>query len=405
MRALVLILAGTSLFAAGARADIVVPGADGSDGAFSPTSSVVVDLSLAATGTWDGPNTSPGNGVYDPEKWAVVFRYSSVNVPSGVTVTFLNHPSGAPVVWLVSGGATIAGTVSLDGQSYRNDGVRTTPGPGGFPGGKQRTVTGWGRGAGPGGGNHSSNSGQPGVFATGSGSYGNSALLPLIGGSGGSGDDWTEVRSGAAGGGAILIASNSSIAVANSGVVRARGGAGYAYNSDSNHWSGSGAGGAIRLVADSVTVGGSVNAEGGQGGHWGGSGRIRIEANTIQGNGPINPSASTAVAGSTALIWADDLAPRIRVTSIGTAPVPADPSPRLPTSDVDLDVTNPITITIAAENVPTDWNMSVRVTPIDGSQQTASAVFVSGDLASSIWQAQITVPIGKSAVQVRASAP
>lgn len=243
------------------------------------------------------------------------------------------------------------------------------------------------------------------MYATGSGSYGNSALLPLIGGSGGSGDDNGEVRSGGAGGGAILVACNSSISVTNSGVVRARGGAGHAYNSSAHLWSGSGAGGAIRLVAESVTVGGSANAEGGQGGNWGGPGRIRIEANTIQGNGPINPSASTAVVGSTALIWADDLAPRIRVTSIGTAPVPADPSPRLPTSDVDLDVTNPVTITITAENVPTDWNMTVRVTPIDGSQQTASAVFVSGDLASSTWQAQITVPIGKSAVQVRASAP
>lgn len=402
MRALVLILAGTSLFAAGARADIVVPGADGSDGAFSPTGSVVVDLSLAPTGTWDGPNTSPGNGVYDPEKWAVVFRYSSVNVPSGVTVTFLNHPSGAPVVWLVSGGVTIAGTVSLDGESAATVGAPATPGPGGFPGGKRRTVTGWGRGAGPGGGNHSSGEGEGGVFATGSRTYGNASLLPLIGGSGGSGDDYTGHRGGGAGGGAILVASNSSIAIASSGSVRTRGGAGDDGNA---HESGSGSGGAIRLVAESVTVGGSANAEGGQGGNWGGPGRIRIEANTIQGNGPINPSASTAVVGSTALIWTDDLAPRIRVTSIGPAPVPADPSPRLPTSDVDLDVTNPITITIAAENVPTDWNMTVRVTPIDGSPQTASAVFVSGDLASSTWQAQITVPIGKSAVQVRASAP
>lgn len=227
--------------------------------------------------------------------------------------------------------------------------------------------------------------------------------MPLIGGSGGSGDDNGEVLSGAAGGGAILVASNTTVTIASSGAVQARGGSGHGI--DGNRQSGAGAGGAIRIVADAVTVSGILNAEGGQGGNWGGPGRIRIEANTIQGNGPINPSASTAVAGTTALVWPEDLSPVIRVTSIGTAPVPTDPSPRLPTSDVDLDVTNPITITIAAENVPTDWNMTVRVTPIDGTQQTATAVFMSGDLSSSTWQAQITVPIGKSAVQVRASAP
>lgn len=399
MRALVLILAGTSLLAAGARADIVVPGADGSDGAFSPTSNVVVDLSLAPTGAWDGPNTSPGNGVYDPEKWAVVFRYSSVNVPSGVTVTFLNHPSGAPVVWLVASGVTIAGTLQLNGESTTSAERPTVPGPGGFAGGKRQTNTGRGRGAGPGGGNWS-NIGFGGSHQN---SYGNASVVPLIGGSGGSGDDNGEVLSGAAGGGAILVASNTTVTIASSGAVQARGGSGHGI--DGNRQSGAGAGGAIRIVADAVTVSGILNAEGGQGGNWGGPGRIRIEANTIQGNGPINPSASTAVAGTTALVWPEDLSPVIRVTSIGTAPVPTDPSPRLPTSDVDLDVTNPITITIAAENVPTDWNMTVRVTPIDGTQQTATAVFMSGDLSSSTWQAQITVPIGKSAVQVRASAP
>lgn len=402
MRALVLILAGTSLLAAGARADIVVPGADGSDGAFSPTSNVVVDLSLAPTGAWDGPNTSPGNGIYDPEKWAVVFRYSSVNVPSGVTVTFVNHPSGAPVVWLVASGVTIAGTLQLNGESTTSAERPTVPGPGGFAGGKRRTNTGWGRGAGPGGGNHSNNAGQGGSYQF---SYGNASVLPLIGGSGGSGDDNTDVFSGAAGGGAILVATTTSMTIASSGAIQARGGSGHTVSGDNNRECGGGAGGAIRIVADALTVSGILNAEGGQGGNWGGPGRIRIEANTIQGNGPINPSASTAVAGTTALVWPEDLSPVIRVTSIGTAPVPTDPSPRLPTSDVDLDVTNPITITIAAENVPTDWNMTVRVTPIDGTPQTATAVFMSGDLSSSTWQAQITVPIGKSAVQVRASAP
>ena len=99
-------------------ADLVIPGADGSDGAFSPTQSIEIDLSQAVTGTWDQPSPQPGKGIYDPEKWAIVFKYSSVNISSGVTVTFKNHPSFAPVVWLVSGPVTISGNVYLNGQNY-----------------------------------------------------------------------------------------------------------------------------------------------------------------------------------------------------------------------------------------------------------------------------------------------
>ena len=69
---------------------------DGSDGVFSPQFDTVVDLGFAATGSWDTPGD--GNGVYDPVRWVVVFKYTAINIPPGLTVTFINHPSGAPVV-------------------------------------------------------------------------------------------------------------------------------------------------------------------------------------------------------------------------------------------------------------------------------------------------------------------
>ena len=96
-----------------AFAQLIIP-SDGSDGAFNPVANVEIDLSQAVTGTWSNPSPSSGNGIYDAEKWAIVFKYSSVNIPSGVTVTFKNHPSHAPVVWLVQGSVNIAGTVSVD---------------------------------------------------------------------------------------------------------------------------------------------------------------------------------------------------------------------------------------------------------------------------------------------------
>jgi len=113
-------------------ASIVVPGADGSDGAFAPGGSIEIDLGLATTAAWDTPGT--GDGVYDPDQWAVVFKYSSVHVPAGATVTFKNHPGNPPVVWLVSGNVEIDGTVQVNGRQAQN-GFPGIPGPGGFSGG------------------------------------------------------------------------------------------------------------------------------------------------------------------------------------------------------------------------------------------------------------------------------
>lgn len=97
----------TLLFAAlalPATAQLNIP-SDGSDGAFAPTADIEIDLGQAITGTWSDDNAGSdiGKGIYDPAQWAVVFEYSSINIPAGVTVTFKNHPSNPPVIWLVSG--------------------------------------------------------------------------------------------------------------------------------------------------------------------------------------------------------------------------------------------------------------------------------------------------------------
>ena len=98
------------------HANINIP-SDGSDGNLIVTANTVIDLSEAVSGTWDANNTAnAGKGIYDPAKWAVVFKYRSVSVAAGATVTFKNHATRAPVVWLVQGDVTINGTVSLDRQ-------------------------------------------------------------------------------------------------------------------------------------------------------------------------------------------------------------------------------------------------------------------------------------------------
>ncbi len=185
-----------------ALADINIP-SDGSDGSLVVDSDTVIDLGEAATGAWNVNNSAnAGKGIYDPEKWAVVFKYSSVTVSQGATVTFKSHPSRAPVVWLVQGDATITGRVSLDGQGGQTPPKLAEPGPGAWLGGMgffTSDLTG-SAGFGPGGGRPAGRAGggshgTPGLGHGGdygplepAPTYGNPSGLPLLGGSGGGGE-------------------------------------------------------------------------------------------------------------------------------------------------------------------------------------------------------------------------
>ena len=219
-----------------ATAALLVPGTSGpgadSDGELSITANTVIDLSKATVGTWNQDNTAnQGNGVYDPEKWAVVFKYSRVTIGKDAMVTFKNNATRAPVVWLVSGSVGINGNLDLSGQSAANvwasepvgyayhwlhrplGGVPTEPGPGGFRGGaawRDGNVLN-GPGFGPGGGTlfgsgaawgYNQNLGLSAGFGSegsrwdpnglGGLKYGNPSLIPLIGGSGGGGNNNNE---------------------------------------------------------------------------------------------------------------------------------------------------------------------------------------------------------------------
>ena len=222
---------------------------DGSDLAldvpsYSPATTTI-DLRLATIGTWDQAGT--GHGVYDPDKWVVVFKYTSVNIASGKTVNFINHPSGAPVVWLVRDAVRIDGSVSIVGIGYQN-GSTANGGPGGFAGGRgyiSESNRGW-AGLGPGGGGYTAaGAGGAGYAFPGAGtvpgiSYGNQRILPLFGGSGGGGRT-NSSYGGGGGGGAILIACAGTVNIA--GGVNADGGGSNA---------GGGSGGAIRIIANRV---------------------------------------------------------------------------------------------------------------------------------------------------------
>ena len=417
---------------------------DGTDGALDlPTSPGVcvggvivsnvctIDLAQAVTATWNTAGT--GVGVYDAAKWAIVLKYSSVNIDAGTTVEFLNHPSRAPVVWLVDTNATINGVVDLNGSNDTGTLSQfSEPGPGGFRGGRAPAPNNnASAGLGPGGGNAISNSGCGGSYGFVGGSsgcgiigptYGSDRVLPLIGGSGGGGDGNSSVYGGGAGGGAILIAADETITLG--GTIQANGGNGAGTG---------GSGGGIRLIADSVTdpnfpsgPNGLLRAFQGAGANNnGGAGRIRVEANSITLSDPSGPQRTTGEpcigAGCTcapitctgmAEIWPDPSTnpPSVQITNVAGVTAPADPRSdfNFPNQDVRMADNNPVTVTIQAQNVPIDgsWDVKVRVVPKGGlilglSEYCAGSPV--GDVSSSTWTASVPFPNADSAAQVRAS--
>jgi hypothetical protein len=359
------------------RAQISVPCADGSDGALDLTSGTnVINLANAITGIWTNSSGSPGNGIYDPAQWAVVFKYSSVNIASNTMLTFTNHPTHAPVVWLVNGNVTINGNLNLDGQPGNSDPLNLPePGPGGFRGGGG-PLYGAGPGFGPGGGNGG------GTYY---GSYGNPQIIPLIGGSGGSGG-WADINGGG-GGGAILIAATGTITV--NGYCHADGGA-PAYTSSI------GSGGAIRLVANKISGDGTVEALGGDGGTGAYSGRIRLEANSVSGGLTINPITAGVTPANPATVFPATNAPTVTVYSVAGLTAPSDPKAIMSpsTSADDLTLVNPtaVNIVLQTQNFPTNGTVTVFIKPRNSSQTTLTAAYVSGNTNSALWQVSTTLP-------------
>lgn len=364
---------------------------DGSDQALTvaPNQNKVIDLNLAITG--NGLTTpGQGNGVYDPVRWAVVFKWTSVDIGAGATVTFINNKSNAPVIWLCQGSATINGTIDIRGNDATNTSLRAAGGPGGFAGGLSDT---WGANPGQGYGGGSGNY-TGGSFATlglndSQGRYGTTDLLPLIGGSGGG---RAGGGNGGGGGGAILICANTSIVVASTGSIDARGGAG----------SNAGAGGGVRLVSNQLNISGKVYAFGPN--SQGGNGYNRFEGNTVNANGAdINPVASVIQGiSNNPLIFPDNLAPTCTIQSIAGFAVGTDPSGNPVLPDLTVTTGGNVEVVIATTNVPQSWTVTVRVVTAGKEPATyTNAVF---DVPGR-WKATVNLPDGGSVLVVRAAAP
>lgn len=347
-------------------------GSTGADGPFNPTANTVVTL--------------PPNGV---------LNYTTINIPSGVTVTFLKNAANTPVYMLATGDVTIAGTISVNGSNGTS--IPGQGGPGGFNGAYGCTMVDLGGiGLGPGGGSsgtfscvwNGSHAGGGGGFATagasgcgtGGGTYGNAKLIPLIGGSGGGGGGGASnpVYSGGGGGGAILIASSGSIIF--SGVISANGGSGYA------PLGAGGSGGGIRLIANTISGSGNITALGSScSGNCpqGGVGRIRLEAYTNNNTISANPAYSFSNTPGNVFPPAP---PSLTITSIAGYSPPATPTGSYSQPDIPLpsSTINPITVNVSASNIPDGTTVTILSIPQYGSATSANPILSNSTASASV---------------------
>jgi hypothetical protein len=397
-------------------------GSTGTDGTFNPTVSQTL--------------TVPESGV---------FNFTTVNIPSGVTIKFSQNSRNTPVTILASGNVVINGSINVDGESGAStSGSGGDGGPGGGKGGNSgifntstqfRTgLPGDGPGGGLGGGNGSNFTGSGGcggfsspglnspvssttVNGANGPKYGLKSLVPLIGGSGGGGASSGNLTGfgggfGGGGGGAVLIASSGSITFS-SATISAIGGLGaqrVTGNGSTSVYGGSGSAGAIKLVANTISGSVTINIYGREtsGGFcYSAGGYLRIE--TFTGNLTLNLS-SGAVPGVVSRSNPQPLLPanppRIRIVSIGGITAPAnprgsfqdDPDIVVPTSQV-----NPVTVVLEGINIPLGTIVRLTLTPESGSRVITFSTALSGTVAASTATASIAIPDGVSVLLASAT--
>jgi len=332
-----------------------------------------------------------------------VLNYTTVNVPVNKELFFKRNLLNTPVYLLAQGAVTIAGRIDLTGSQYE-------PGPGGFAGGSwapySPVLPGFGPGAGP------QLDGNP------NGKWvGPLSLVPLIGGSGGAGGGCADSPNygahGGGGGGAVVIASSTSVMITG-GTIAANGGSfGFSPGCGPASW-GFGSGGSIRVMGNTVTVTGSLQASGGC--NFSGScyppfpGVIRLEApaGALSFTGSAAPAAVLSTINPVILPSAPS---SLSITSVGGYPVPSYAGQRVDTVDLLLptQLPDPINVVVAASNIPVGTPVQINfgttnagtVTPgtLTGTLSSSSAtVQVSGlnrtQLAYLFVSATVAVPQG-----------
>ena len=206
---------------------------------------------------------------------------------------------------------------------------------------------------------------------------------------------------GGGGGGALLIAASGTVNI--TGTISANGGDADWFRSDNNYndsYSGGGSGGAIRIIATTVSGDGNLHAMSGRGYSTfntqvhASDGRIRIETESLKFMGRSDPRYVLGAPGSLYL----EGRPSVRIVSVGEQGVPAQPSGSSDVTFADT-LTSAVNISLQASNVPLGTVVSVNVIPVAGSLVRVDSTPLAGSVASSTATASVTLPAGPSTLQ------
>ena len=357
-----------ALFGATGLATAQTPWTAGSDG-----SDLALDYSKEPAGIYVfSPATLPNPLAANHGS---VYKFSTINIPAGITVKLSGQVLSGPQYWLSKGDVNIAGVVDLSGAAgyaptnLISNRTPAIPGPGGFPGG----VGGSGatgspypveNGQGPGAGVAACLTGgyTGNVQYAGGGQFtGNQFLVPLIGGSGGAGSDWggTFGYGGGAGGGTLLIASDTTVTV--NGSITAAGGDPGSF-SDQN--GGAGSGGAIRLAATTIAGTGTLTAASGNNNglsdcRAASKGTVRLEAFNQQFAGTV---AGTQYSGTPYLTFAPNgTEPLLTVVTVDGVSVAQNPTGSFTVPDVTFMSSQAVSVVLNGMNIPSGTPVSLQV--------------------------------------------
>jgi hypothetical protein len=174
---------------------------------------------------------------------------------------------------------------------------------------------------------------------------------------------------------------------------------------------GGGSGGAIRLIATSITGNGTLYALGGcthgSGqrrqncldnnnftGYGGSYGRIRLEGESITYSGSSQPAYVGDTPGPVFLASI----PALRIASVAGVNAPANPTG---SADIVLPaaVPNPVSVNLETTNVPTGNTVIVKLIPAYGIPTEVQSAAIAGSTAAGTASVQITLPQGPSVLQ------
>lgn len=323
-----------------------------------------------------------------PDDGKLHFRNLTVN--SGITLSFNRNTHNTPVFILSQSNVVVDGTINVDGGT-RTVNTGGLGGPGGFDGGKPGFGAevppgfGYGPGGSPAGRNDCSQvagSALGGSYGTQQGgpsgsTYGNTLLIPMVGGSGGGGGANDPNGGGGGGGGAVLIAANTRVAV--NGSILARGGSGgFCLNG--------GSGGAIRLVSFKVEGSGSLNT-GGLGGA-GSQGRVRVD--TVIRTGLSFSITGVSTIGGNLLVFPTTV-PTLNVTEAAGNTIPNGSGPIVFTLPFGSSTNR--TIKIQARDFARNVPIRVTLTPDSGDNRTFDAQVDNTTVNPAVVDVPVTVPV------------